>query len=128
MKSRIILATIAGVMLAAFCATNTHAQAPANVAGLLSEAYADLDHADHDYKGHRMRAMKQIEAAGKLLKVNLGGDGRGHEKQGVSDEQLAAAQGLLTQIQSQLAGEKKSRVLHHVNKALEELTTALKVK
>ena len=72
--------------------------------------------------------MKQLEAAGKLLKLNLGGDGKGHEKQGVSDEQLAAAQSVLNQIESELAGEKKSRVLHHVKKAQEELATALKVK
>ena len=128
MKIRILRATLAGIILAAFCNINTHAAPPANVAGQLAEAYADLDHADHDYKGHRMAAMKQVEAAGKLVKLNLGGDGRGHEKQGVSDEQLVAAQGILNQVKSELAGEKKSRLLHHVNKALEELATALKTK
>jgi hypothetical protein len=133
MKSRIIRATIAGTILAAFCAINTHAappapakpNTPANVESMLAEAYADLDHADHDYKGHRIDAMKQIEAAGKLVHLNLGGDGRGHEKQGVSDEQLIAAQGVLNQLKGEV---KNKRVLHHVNKALEQLAIALKTK
>jgi len=133
MKTRLIRMAVSGLVLTAFCALNPAIQAvppkvPADVAGLLAQAYTDLDHADHDYRGHRMRAMKQVEAAGKEVHVNLGGDGRGHEKQGVSDEQLAAARGVLEQIKSQLAGEPKSRVLHHVNKALEELSVALKVK
>jgi hypothetical protein len=132
MKSRFFRAAIASVVLAAFFSLNLHARpktnTPADVAALLTEAYADLDRADHDYKGHRIKAMEQIDRAGKVLKLNLRGDGHGHEKQGVSDEQLAAAESVLSQIQSQLAGEKKSRVLHHVNKAREELAIALKIK
>jgi hypothetical protein len=130
MKSNILRTAVAAIVLAAFCAFNIHAgpKIPADVGNMLTEAYADLDRADHDYKGHRIKAMEQIDAAGKVLKLNLRGDGHGHEKQGVSDEQLAAAQGVLNQIKSQLAAEKHSRVLHHVNKVLEELTTALKVK
>jgi len=101
---------------------------PANIEALLVDAYADLERADHDYKGHRIEAMKQIEAAGKVLKLNLAGDGRSHEKQGISDEQLHAAEGILNQDKGELAGEKHKKVLHHVNKALEELTIALKIK
>jgi hypothetical protein len=128
---------IAGLVLAAFLVPGIQAaplvegnkpKTPANVEGLLAEAYADLDRADHDYKGHRIKAMKQIEEAGKELKLHLGGDGRGHEKQGVSDEQLAAAEGVLSKIKGELAGEKHSKVLHHVNEALEHLHTALKIK
>jgi hypothetical protein len=142
MKFNIIRGAIAGLTLAVFCAFNIHAapletapqkpaakaKTPSTAEGLLTEAYADLDRADHDYKGHRIAAMKQIEEAAKALKLNLGGDGRGHEKQGVSDEQLAAAEGLLNQAKSDLAAEKHKKVLHHVNKALEELHTALKIK
>ena len=54
-----------------------------------------------------MDAMKQIEAAGKLVHLNLGGDGKGHEKQGVSDEQLVAAQGILNQIKG--GGKEQTR-------------------
>jgi len=39
---------------------------PAAVASL-RQSYATLAVADHDYKGHRVKAMKAIEAACKLL-------------------------------------------------------------
>jgi hypothetical protein len=97
---------------------------PSPAAGLLVQAYATLGQADHDYKGHRVAAMKQIEAAAKLLGVNVRGDGKGHEKQGVSDAQLRTAQGLLQQARSGLSG----KPLRHVNKALEQLSIALAIK
>ena len=98
--------------------------APAPAAGLLVQAYTTLEQADHDYKGHRMAAMKQIEAAAKLLGVKVRGDGKGHEQQGVSDAQLRTAQGLLQQAQSGLSG----KPLRHVNKALQQLSIALSIK
>src|ERR1039458_3194510 len=70
---------------------------PAAATGLLDQAYAALSVADHDYKGHRVHAMHQIEAAAKVLGFTLGGKGHGHEKQVVSDEQLHTAQTLLQQ-------------------------------
>jgi hypothetical protein len=97
---------------------------PAASGALLAQAYTALEQADHDYKGHRVAAMKHIEAAGKLLGVTIGGGGKGHEKQAVSDEQLRAAQGLLEQARSGLSG----KPLKHVNKALEQLSIALKIK
>jgi hypothetical protein len=97
---------------------------PAPAAGLLVQAYSTLEQADHDYKGHRKAAMKQIEAAAKLLGVKVRGDGKGHEKQGVSDAQLRTAQGLLQQAQSGLSG----KPLRHVNKALQELSIAFSIK
>ena len=98
--------------------------APAPVAGLLVQAYNTLEQADHDYKGHRRAAMKQIEAAAKLLGVKVRGDGKAHEPQGVSDAQLRTAQGLLHQAQSGLSG----KPLRHVNTALEQLSIALSIK
>jgi hypothetical protein len=98
--------------------------APSGSGALLSEAYATLSVADHDYKGHRVAAMKQIEAAGKLLGVDVSGNGKGHEKQGTSDEQLRAAQGLLQQASSGLSG----KALKHVNNALKQISTALAIK
>jgi len=97
---------------------------PAPPAALLVQAYTTLEVADHDYKGHRVAAMKQIQAAGKILGVNVRGDGKGHEKQGTSDAQLRTAQGLLQQAQSRLSG----KALKHVDKALQELAIALSIK
>jgi hypothetical protein len=52
-----LLALIVGL------AVNVYA-APAE---LLRHAYGELASADHDYKGHRLAAMKKLDAAGKLL-------------------------------------------------------------
>lgn len=116
------------VGLAAVCFALSFGQslvaAPPPSAGLLVQAYTTLEQADHDYKGHRIAAMKQIEAAARLMRVHVRGDGRAHEKQGVSDAQLRTAQGLLQQAQSGLRG----KPLKHLNKALQQLSIALSIK
>jgi hypothetical protein len=97
--------------------------APA-AAELVRQAYVDLAVADHDYKGHRLAAMKQLEAAGKLLGLNFSGEGRGHEMQGTSDMQLRAAAGLLNQASTGLSG----KPLKRVQAALRQISTALSIK
>lgn len=91
---------------------------------LLRQAYTTLEAADHDYKGHRVAAMKQIEAAAGILGISLKGDGKGHEKQAVSDSQLKTAQGLLEQARAGLSG----KALKHVDNALKQLSIALSIK
>lgn len=91
---------------------------------LLIKAYGNLEMADHDYDGHRADAMKEVEAAGKELGIKVRGDGKGHEKQGVSDEQLRAARGLLEQAKGELHG----KPLNHVDKAIRQINIALKIK
>jgi hypothetical protein len=94
-------------------------------AGLLSQAYSALAAADHDYQGNRVRAMKQIEIAAKILGVTLSGDGKVKELQTTSDQQLRTAQALLQQ--AVVAGL-KPKPQTHVEKALAFLTTALAIK
>jgi len=91
---------------------------------LLRQAYGELASADHDYKGHRRAAMAKVEGAARLLGARLGGDSRRHEKQGVSDEHLRAAQSLLQQAASGLSG----RPLRHVLAAEKQLSIALTIK
>jgi hypothetical protein len=93
-------------------------------ASLLRQAYVTLSMADHDYKGHRVEAMKQIEAAAKVLRMDIRGDGRAHEKQGVSDEQLRIARGLLEQARPGLEG----RALKHIDRAINQINIALKIR
>jgi hypothetical protein len=106
-----------------FSGMNLSAQSAAP-ADLLRQAYTALSAADHDYQGHRIRAMKQIEMAGTVIGVNLAGDGKGHEKQGVSDQQLRTAQGLLQQARPGLP----VKAQRHVDKALAQLSIALSIK
>jgi hypothetical protein len=91
---------------------------------LLDDAYATLAQADHDYKGHRVLAMKQIELAVQELGGKISGNGKGHEPQGTSDAQLKAAQILLQQAGTGLAG----KALTHVNNAIKQINTALAIK
>jgi len=97
-------------------------------AGLLVRAYRILEMGDHDYKGNRVKAMRAVEAAAKLLGVNLRGDGRGHEKQSLSDEQLREARGLIAQVLSSAEVKRQKRVTKHLNAAITHLNTALAVR
>jgi hypothetical protein len=103
-------------------ATRAQAQSNSNLT-TLDDAYATLAQANHDYKGHRARAMKQIEMAVKELGGSISGHGKGHEPQGTSDAQLKAAQGLLQGITG-LQG----KAAKHVERALAEINDALDVK
>jgi len=50
--------------------SSASANSPATTS-FLSQAYVALSGADHDYQGHRIRAMRQIEAAAKELGITL---------------------------------------------------------
>ena len=100
------------------------AQAQPNSSALLNDAYATLAQAKHDYKGHRVRAMKQIEAALGELGGKISSTGRNHEPQGTSDAQLRAAQGLLEQASAGLSG----KALKHVQAAISQISIALTIR
>jgi hypothetical protein len=105
-------------------ATGTPSSGSANAVGMLDQAYGLLRRADHDYKGHRARAMHQIEDAAKELGTKLSGGGKGDEKQATSDSQLKSAESLLQQAVGGLAG----KAHHHVEEALKQLGIALNIK
>jgi len=125
MKHYILLryATLLATLLLAFGLV-TRVQAQTGNITLLDDAYATLAQADHDYKGHRVRAMKQIELAVQDLGGKISGRGKGHEPQGTSDAQLRAAQGLLQQASGGLSG----KALKHVQAAITQINTALSIK
>jgi hypothetical protein len=102
----------------------TRAQAQTPSAALLNDAYATLAQARHDYKGHRVRAMKQIEAALGEIGGKISSKGRNHEPQGTSDAQLRAAQGLLKQASAGLSG----KALKHVQAAIKQISIALSIR
>jgi hypothetical protein len=122
----------------------------------LRQTRALLEQADHDYKGHRAAAVKQITAAihalqpprttvtapkGGLAKrgtpgpkppdAKTGGKTGGNEPQAVSDAQLQQAIAQLTTIQTQLApmtGTGPAAASAAVQNAVQELKTALTIK
>jgi hypothetical protein len=91
---------------------------------LLEDAYATLGSAKHDYKGHRVRAMNQIEAAFNECGWKIRGTGKVHEPQGTSDAQLRAAQSLLQQARAGLSG----KAFKHANDAIAQINDALAIK
>jgi hypothetical protein len=103
----------------------THAQAQsANSVVLLNDAYATLALAKHDYKGHRVKAMKQIELALGEVGAKVTSTGKNHEPQGTSDAQLRAAESLIRQATASLSG----KALKHADAAISQINDALAIK
>jgi hypothetical protein len=96
--------------------------------GQLRQAYATLSLADHDYKGHRVKAMHAIEAACDLLGTNIRGDGKDREKQSISDSELRQAQALVQQACNLATQQNQRKVAAHLNKAIKEISIALSIK
>jgi hypothetical protein len=94
----------------------------------LVHAFLLMKKADHDYAGHRVKAMSEVEIAGKALGLGLGGDAPERERQWKSDEQLAEARRLLVEARDKLESRDRERVAAHVDIAIKELDEALKVK
>jgi hypothetical protein len=112
-------------------AAGTGTRKPANPADVqaVTQAYRLLQQADHDYDGHRAKAMKHLHQAGRVLGVMLKGDGKATEQQGTSDSQLKQAQTMLQQMTSNGAGGKRhQKAMQHVTNALSEIQTALSIK
>jgi hypothetical protein len=114
---------LATILLAFGLVTRGQAQTTGNL-NTLYDAYATLAQGDHDYKGHRVRAMKQIELAVQELGGKIAGNGRGHEPQGTSDVQMRAAQSLLQQAGAGLSG----KPLKHVNNAIAQINDGLSIR
>ena len=114
---------LAAVLLAFGLVTPAHAQST-SATTLLNDAYATLAQAKHDYKGHRVKAMKQIELALGEAGAKVSSQGKNHEPQSTSDVQLRAAQSLLQQASPSLSG----KALKHVNNAISQINDALAIK
>ena len=97
-------------------------------AGMLHRAYRILATGDHDYKGHRVRAMHQIEAAAKLLGLDLSGDLKDRQPQVLSDDKLREAAGLLQNVLGAAEVKNQPRVTKHINNAIGDINAALAIK
>lgn len=94
----------------------------------LKQAYITLSHADHDYKGHRVKAMRAIEAACDLLGSDIRSKSKGGERQSVSDSQLREAQGMVRAARDGALQQHQAQVASDANTAYNEITMALSVK
>jgi len=97
-------------------------------AGMLRQAYHILATGDHDYKGHRVKAMHAVEAAGKLLGLNLRGDDKDHQVQVLSDEKLRVARDLIANALASASIKDQKRITKHLDVAIAQIDTALAIK
>ena len=94
-------------------------------AGMLRQAYIILATGDHDYKGHRVKAMHQIEAAAKLLGMSIGGDAKDRQSQPLSDAKLREARGLLQRVLGAAEVKNQKRISKHIAEAINQINVAL---
>jgi hypothetical protein len=120
------LGTAAAVLTALILSFTTNAQA--RPADLMIDAYANLVNANHDYEGHRVNAMKHIEAAAKDLGIDLHGSARVHQRQGESDAQMRDAKHMLEDARTEFAERDRRRIESHLTEAIHEINLALKIK
>jgi len=97
-------------------------------AAKLHRAYRILAFGDHDYKGHRVKAMEQVKKAAELLGVDLSGDDRDREPQVLSNDQLREARGLLTDILGSAEVKGQQRISVHINAAIKQIDIALAIR
>jgi hypothetical protein len=94
----------------------------------LVHAYVLLKMANSDYGGHRGVALKQLEDAGHDMGLDLKGRGTEHERQMKSDEQVAEAGRILRDVRNRLEARDREHAAARVDRAIEEINKALKVK
>jgi len=95
---------------------------------LLIAAYGNLANANHDYDGHRVAAMKQIEGAAKVLGIDLHGSNKVHERQAESDAQMHEAKRMLEQARRDFAERDRKKIEEHLSHAIHEINVALNIK
>ena len=125
LSSRSRYIQIVAIVLALSFGVRAYAETPREE---LAHAYILLKLANADYAGHRAKAMKELETAGKDLVLSLEGRGSEHERQLKSDEQVAEARRLLREARDKLEARDRDRAAAHLEKAIVEIDAALKVR
>lgn len=93
----------------------------------LRQAYAYLEAGDHDYKGHRAKALHAVGAACKTLGFATKGDGRNREAQKYSDNLLKSAREQLAAVEPQAQSLHQEQVAEHIHTAIHEIDLALEI-
>jgi hypothetical protein len=123
-------------------------------AEILREAYILMAAANHNYDGHRVKAMHQVEEAVGILDKSIfkkGTNGqrvlalkediaaaqakfiaqhsaKEHEPQALSDLQMREAGAMLLNVRGALEKNQQGKVLHHVDEAIKQVNIALKIR
>lgn len=97
-------------------------------AAMLHQAYRTLATGDHDYKGHRVKAMHAIEAAAKLLGLDLSGDLKDRTPQPLSDDKMREARSQIATLLAAPALKDRKRVIRHLQEAVNQIDAGLSVR
>ena len=89
----------------------------------LRHAYWILEQADHNYAGHRAKALEEVRRAGKIIGMDLKGDGYGGKPPHWSDSLLVEAKRNLLEIVDDTGGREHK----HIREAIKEINRALEV-
>jgi hypothetical protein len=123
-KSSIYL-QIAALLLALSFGLKAYAAPPREE---IVHAYRLVKGADHDYDGHRVAALKELQIAGEKLGLTLEGEGVKEEAQWKSDRRMREARRILKEARDKLEARDRDRAAEHVDIALKELDRALNIK
>jgi len=123
MKTRLLSVLVAGLTL--LFGAQAYAQSARQD---IVHAYTLLKLSNHDYGGHRVAAIKALEAAGHELGLDMKGKGTAGEMQMQSDGQMAEASRILHGARDRLTAADREHAAKHVDKAIEEIDLALKKK
>jgi hypothetical protein len=88
-------------------------------------AFVLLKHANHDYNGHRTKAIEHVQAAGRALNLKLEGGASERERKWESDQSLAEARNLLFHARSAFEAHDRELAVKHVDRAIEEIDSGL---
>jgi len=124
-SSRSLCLQIVAIVIALSFGLRAYAETPREE---VVHAYILLKHADHDYDGHREKAMAEVSAAGRDLGLKLEGEGVEHERQWKSDEKMAEARRLLREARDKLEARDRDRVADRLEKAIKEIDVSLAIK
>jgi hypothetical protein len=94
-------------------------------AGVLLRAFYILQTGDHDYDGHRVKALHEVEAAAKLLEVHLRVGGKDHQRQYLSDDKIREAQDLLAKVRDDAEVKAQPDISKHISEAMHEIDLGL---
>lgn len=96
-------------------------------AAKLHRAYRILAYGDHDYKGHRAKAMDQVKKAAGLLGLDLRGDDKDRQPQVLSDDELRDARGLLLEVRNSAEVKDQVKITDHLDAAIKQIDVALAI-
>jgi hypothetical protein len=122
LSSRSLYLQILAVGVALSFGARVYAEPPRQA---VVHAYVLLKHANHDYNGHRTRALEQVEAAAKALDLKLEGDTSDRERKWQSDEMLAEARHLLYHARDSFERHDRDRAANRVDRAISEIDAAI---